>query len=201
MASAHLARSSLSLSLSQIQVGDVLLSINGKNVEESPPNEVRAMLAEIQSGVPVKLGLRRPAMNGEGNLENGLPQLVTETPSPDTSPMSRRRRPFRMAAMDGHSGLDNIPETHSLDLPAYSIDKRHSLTPEMPRKAFSKPVPIKTSKSLDLSNLPQWRLQVSQMVPLKNLIDGTELTERLHNTCKEVKVCLTKDMALLVFTN
>ncbi len=178
----------LTLPTAQIQVEDVVISVNGNNVQESPPSEVRAMLAKIGPGVAVTLGLRRPAINGE--MENGLvPMVQTQSPSPEPSPSQRRRRPVRAPAVDGvlGHGLDNIPESHSLDIPA-TADKRHSLTPEMNRKTFTKPVPLKSSKSLDLSSLPQWRRQSTQMVHLQNLIDETELTDRLHDRSRELKV-------------
>lgn len=72
----------------------------------------------------------------------------------------------------------------NLDLPP---EKRLSFTPEMTRKM---PMPLAVSKSLDLSNLPQWR-QASKMVPLQNLLDGTELHDRLHNQEMKVGVLLS----------
>ena len=181
-------------SSSQVIEGDLLLSVNGQDVQSRSPDEVRKLLAAHSSDPFITLGLRRLTMNG--NQSNGSahvpPELTVHSSTPETSPVAERKMKTRRTG--AFSQTDKLPKIHehftvpnfpNLDLPP---EKRLSLTPEMTRRS---PVPLTVSKSLDLSNLPQWR-QASKMVPLQNLLDNTELHDRLHNQQLKVGACATK---------
>ena len=190
---AQLVQEGAAASSNQVNEGDLLLSVNGQDVQLLSPDEVRKLLAVHSSNRFITLGLRRPAMNG--NRSNGpgtlAPDLVIQGTSPESSPKPERKmKTRRTGAVTQEGKLPRIGEytTHSsfpnMELPP---EKRLSLTPEMPRRL---PMPLTASKSLDLSNLPQWR-QASKMVPLQNLLDGTELHDRLHNQELKVGVLLS----------
>lgn len=186
-------RDGAAASSGQVKEGDLLLSVNGQDVQLLSPDEVRKLLALQSSDHAITLGLRRPATNGnQSNGPSGLaPDVVVQGSSPDSSPTSgRRMKTRRTGAVTQEGKLPQISEYATpstfpnLDLPP---EKRLSFTPEMTRKM---PMPLAVSKSLDLSNLPQWR-QASKMVPLQNLLDGTELHDRLHNQEMKVGVLLS----------
>ena len=172
----------------KIHEGDTLLSINSKDVRGLNPEEVREMLQSLPKSAGVTLGLHRAAVNGGLTLENG-PSITLKTSSPETSPRMGRRR--RAGVISGLA--DRLPDIdESSLLPTGGLHppqdkKRYSLTPQTSRKQEQPHrMPIKTAKSLDLSNLPQWRQQAMQMVPLRNVQDGSELHDRLHN--QQIKV-------------
>lgn len=172
----------------KIHEGDTLLSINSKDVRELSPEEVREMLQSLPKSTGVTLGLHRTAVNGGLTVENG-PSITLKPSSPETSPrMGRRRRAGVISGLADR--LPDIDESTSLSaggLHPPQDKKRYSLTPETSRKQEQpRRMPIKTAKSLDLSNLPQWRQQAMQMVPLRNVQDGSELHDRLHN--QQIKV-------------
>ena len=172
----------------KIHEGDTLLSINSKDVRELSPEEVREMLQSLPKSTGVTLGLHRTAVNGGLAMENG-PSIRLKPSSPETSPrMGRRRRAGVISGLADR--LPDIDESTSLSaggLHPPQDKKRYSLTPETSRKQEQpRRMPIKTAKSLDLSNLPQWRQQAMQMVPLRNVQDGSELHDRLHN--QQIKV-------------
>jgi hypothetical protein len=79
------------------------------------------------------------------------------------------------------------PQT-SLNLEVQQVAvKRHSLTPVPPKEEVSGKFAIRSSKSLDLANLPQWRAGSGHHnVVIHNLLDGTELTDRLHSSSIKV---------------
>ena len=172
----------------KIHEGDTLLTINGKDVRGLNPEEVREMLRSLPKSTGITLGLHRPTMNGGLAVENGH-SIKLKPSSPETSPrMGRRRRAGVIAGLSDK--LPDIDEGSSLPtgcLHPPQDKKRYSLTPESSRKQEQPHrMPIKAAKSLDLSNLPQWRQQAMQMVPLKNVQDGGELHDRLHN--QQIKV-------------
>lgn len=122
-----------------------------------------------------------PAIGWKGNQRNG-------------------QRVRRINAMTG-CGLPEIQEaapqakdnltSHSLNVQAPTVH-RHSLTPEAVRKPLEdlKRANLRSSKSLDLANLPQWRAGNSsqQNVTLHNLLDGTEMSDRLYTNGIKVHI-------------
>lgn len=138
-------------------------------------------------------------------ISNGHPTIVVEgdssSVSPDClSPVSDGPPELNVPPATGWRGggprlrrqktpLPEIQEGSTFSKPLnlnvqQTAVKRHSLTPEVvrkPRDEINK-FSIRSSKSLDLANLPQWRSGSSHHnVVLRNLQDGTELTDRLHS--------------------
>ncbi len=94
---------------------------------------------------------------------------------------------------DIHEGVDDVESKDLLQLNELNdhnqLSHRRSLTPESTRKSLEvvKRVSMRSSKSLDLSNLPQWRSgSGTSNITIHNLIDGTEMSDRLHS--KGIKV-------------
>lgn len=133
---------------------------------------------------------------------------IVDVPVPETSAegwkgepqqKSGRARRTGMNPMTRCGGMPEIPEAASDGkesltannlnvLPAGS--HRHSLTPEAVRKPMEdlKRANLRSSKSLDLANLPQWRRgKTSHSITMHNLLDGTEMSDRLHT--QGIKVC------------
>ena len=226
----------------QIQQGDLLLGVNGINVQHLSPSEVGGVLARHSTDPTITLDLRRPEASGKMNnltnsLTNGHPTIIVhsnspppdEQPSPivdqslqveNTSPastpsispsgspsvspvMGRRHRNPRIRrsnVMAGGMGLPEIQEgvgesesaPKNINLNVSPVPThRHSLTPEAIRKPIDnikRAAPLRGSKSLDLANLPQWRSgNPSQNITVHNLLNGHEMSDRLHNN--RVKVC------------
>ena len=184
----------------EIHEGDLLVSLNGKDVQHLSPEEVKELLVGLIGDSEITLELRRTAVNGtqtDLKVLNG-PSVGVTLPSPESSPRDRRRgilvqRPRRQGVIGGlgdHSRLSEIEEGRPMPPGALipPLDKkRFSLTPEATRKQPLAQRPhLRVAKSLDLSNLPQWRQQATQMIPLKNLQEGSELHDRLHN--QQIKV-------------
>lgn len=185
----------------EIYEGDLLVGLNGKDVQHLSPEEVKELLMSLVGAPEITLDLRRTAVNGTQmslKVVNG-PSVGVTLPSPESSPRGHRRgmmmqRPRRQGVIAGlgdHSRLSEIEEGRPMQSGALNptpLDKkRFSLTPETTRKQPpAQKSHLRVAKSLDLSNLPQWRQQATQMVPLKNLQEGTELHDRLHN--QQIKV-------------
>lgn len=226
----------------QIQQGDLLLGVNGINVQHLSPTEVGGVLARHSTDPTITLDLRRPEANEKMNnltnaLTNGHPTIVVqahspppdvpeqssptslqiENASPASSPsispsvspsvspvMGRRNRNPRVRRSNvmagGIAGLPEIqegvgesegsPKNANLNINPHPTH-RHSLTPEAIRKPIDnikRATPLRGSKSLDLANLPQWRSGgSSQSVTVHNLLNGHEMSDRLHTN--RIKVC------------
>ena len=222
-----------------IHEGDLLLSVNGINVEELSPPEVGGVLARHSTDSTISLKIRREVANGSasdldipedddleeeeeeeeerGLMSNGHPTIVVDDSpsiSPDhvgasvspvddpleakTAPVTGWRGGQRGAQRVQRNNVGALPEIEestdsvkpsmTLNLKVQQVaTKRHSLTPEAVRKpakddAHINKFAIRSSKSLDLANLPQWRAgSAHHNVTLHNLLDGTELTDRLHS--------------------
>lgn len=217
-----------------VHEGDLLLSVNGINVEGLSPSEVGGVLARHSTDSTITLKIRREVTNGSASdidvpedeeeeqepMSNGHPSIVVEDSpsiSPDhsgVSPVSDGPLELKVTPVTGWQGgqrggqrvrrhnaiggvLPEIQETTdgssnkllNLNVQQQAI-KRHSLTPEVVRKQREdiKSITIRSSKSLDLANLPQWRAgSTHHNVTLRNLQDGTELTDRLHSHTIKVK--------------
>lgn len=196
----------------KVSEGDMLLSVNGHNVTHLSPDGVRDILSRFSNNTELLLELRRPT----SEIPNGVvPAINCPTPtspelpsmevingsdsSPETSPQisthNRSPRTRRSGLHDrgvtfAKNALPGIQEGALSATPSPGLfpaveKKRHSLTPELTRRTHIMNQ-LKSTKSLDLANLPQWR-QATEQITVQNLIDGTELYDRLHN--QELKVC------------
>lgn len=191
----------------KVNEGDLLLSIEGHNVQNLSPDEARDIIARYSTNTKLLLELRRsPTEVPNGvvpsiNVDMGSPELCRSPEfngspgsSPDTSPQMNgrhhpRRRPGRSGLIE-RGGLPGIQEgaMSNASTGLFPPEKRHSLTPELTRKTHVLN-PLKQTKSLDLANLPQWR-QATEQIAIQNLIEGTELHDRLHNQDLKVSVAL-----------
>lgn len=226
-----------------IHQGDLLLGVNGINVQHLSPSEVGGVLARHSVDSNIALEVRRQVMNGSMNeinktmdveptpnindsldmnmnpRTNGHPTIIVEPNSPPVEPNlppvspdcvspvvdgppeaslpvvgrprggnqmgagKRIRRPNVLAG----GALPEIQESvekNSLSLDVQvPVTHRHSLTPEVKKPVDEvKRMHLRSSKSLDLANLPQWRASGSaQSVTLHNVLDGSEMSDRLHN--------------------
>ena len=82
---------------------------------------------------------------------------------------------------------DKAVPSNNLNVQVQAVH-RHSLTPETVRRPMEDlRSTLRSSKSLDLANLPQWRSgSVAKNVTMHNLLDGSEMSDRLHG--KGIKV-------------
>lgn len=128
---------------------------------------------------------------------------IVDAPVPETSAIgwnSHHRgggqRSRKLNMMHNQGALSQIQETtdgdarenvtpHSLNVQV-EHHRHNSLTPEAVRKPF---LNLRSSKSLDLANLPQWRAGKGsqQSITMHNLLDGTEMADRLHTS--GIQVC------------
>lgn len=194
--------------------GDLLLSVNGLNVQHLSPSEVASVMEKYNDTNGVVLEVRRSYSNGnttnmnESVIHNGHPVINVEPVSPDrispidsstsSSPEVPNIPPAiktqgtreRRTAMGMSKGLPQIDEAvppamqNGALQPPTSAGHRHSLTPEAVRKPVEelRKNQMRTCKSLDLANLPQWRTGGAvQSVTIHNLLDDHELTDRLYN--------------------
>ena len=69
-----------------VQQGDLLLSVNGINVQHLSPSEVGGVLARHSTDPTITLELRRDVANGLQNLTNGHPTIVVDSHSPPATP-------------------------------------------------------------------------------------------------------------------
>ena len=128
---------------------------------------------------------------------------IVDAPVPETSAIGWNghqrggQRSRKVNIMLPQSGLSQIQEAtdgdarenvtpHSLNVQGQAEHHRHSLTPEAVRKPL---LNMRNSKSLDLANLPQWRAgkNSQQSITMHNLLDGTEMADRLHTN--GIQVC------------
>lgn len=175
---AKLLDSGAAMASREVHVGDALLSINEKDVQGLTPEEVKDVLKACSAEAPVRLRLQRPLTNG-APISNGPSdsQEEVEAAGSKSSSSPRARR------VGLSTTLSSIEEGAQPSKPR----PRLSFTPESNSKKEDYPK-LSASKSVDLHNLPQWRRQMAQMVSLKNLLDGHEMTDRLHNHCRDLKV-------------
>lgn len=152
-----------------------------------------------------------PISNGHPTIvvEGGTPSISPDCLSPNClSPVSDgppeapatgwrggglrlRRNNALLPKIQETDGITSSKPPTTLNLNVQQVaSKRHSLTPEAtrkPREEINK-FSIRSSKSLDLANLPQWRSgPTHRNVVMHNLQDGTELTDRLHSHAIKVK--------------
>ena len=190
--------------------GDVLLGVNGQNVQHLSPDEVREVLSRYSNDTRLLIELRRVSVDTVPNgvvpsINVGVTSPERKSPdfngssesSPDASPrLSDRPRRRGRSGINDSSMLPGIQEGNPPPglFPSHLQEKRHSLTPEPSRKTHVTN-PMKTAKTVELTSLPQWR-QAMEQVPIQNLIDGHELHDRLHN--QELKVCGVRTVHILV---
>ena len=167
--------------LGKINEGDILIGINGMSVRNFNPAEVKDILNRYASATTLRLEVRRAIMNGNAapliNLPNagGVDDADSHSSSEGISPLPRRVRRAPIVA----ANLAQLPPSDPSELQPPG-SHRLSLTPESKRKKI---IPLKKTQTLDWSNLPQWR-QTAQVVPLQDLLKGTELQDRLHTQRK-----------------
>ena len=191
----------------KVQEGDMLLCVNGHNVQHLTPDEVRKVLSRCTQENSILLELRRPynsTQNGSSgapsrdDIPNGhiptnsspqspeIPEVATLSPDSSPSLGTRSRRP------PVYGGLPGIQESMSPMLNASHLSpgmqehhrtQRHSLTPQSRTPEVTRRInqmSLKPAKSLDLANLPQWRMHSTPQVPLRNIITEHEMHDRLH---------------------
>lgn len=188
----------------KIHVGDLLLGINGRNVQHVEPEQLKELMTQYKNDLTLILEVRRVnfgttenqvIMNGGtptinvGHVSPDLPDSVSSTSSsPGQSPNAQRRGRRSGAPTPTLPDIEEGKPTE-LRVSASTDQKRHSFTSEVQRKSPEiNRLKISKSSSLDLANLPQWRKSTSHMVNIQNLLDGSEMVDRLHN--QEVKVRL-----------
>ena len=147
----------------EIKEGDLLLQVNGTDVTEKSPDEVRQTLASCSKDCAIELKLRRPAADRGRVRRSGAGVAPVHVTEEDTSPK--------------HLQLTN-PN------PPTDVRHRRSYTVS---NSIDKPIPMVSSHSVEFGELPQYR-RLTQHIPLQNLITGTELSDRLHN--QSTKVCV-----------
>ena len=189
--------------------GDVLLSVNGLNVQHLSPSEVATVIERHNDSCSVALEVRRSLTNGNINdtpIQNGHPVINIEHVSPDipltdsstssspdvTFAPPNRGIKTRRGMFNATKGLQQIDEAsppnmpNGLQLPhnQQSQSHRHSLTPEAVRKPVEemRKNAMRTCKSLDLANLPQWRTGgAAPSIAIHNLLDDHEMSDRLYS--------------------
>ena len=177
--------------------GDMLLSINGRNVQHQTPDEVRKLLSGFTQDTTIFLELRRLISNSD--LSNGhpssprspdIPEIVNISPEVSPNLEGRRRRQPVLPGIEEaptKSDLNTVSAHHSLGHnhtpPLQDHRGRYSLTPQSLTPNATRRfhhLSLKPAKSLDLANLPQWRQHATPQVPLKNIITEAEMYDRLH---------------------
>ena len=181
----------------KVQEGDMLLCVNGQSVQNKTPDEVRQVLSRFTRDTTILLELRRPVFSQNGDeIPNGHPPNLSSPQSPEIPEIvnlspetSRRRSPITgpLPGIQESSPINALsPHVFNPNLQDARL-QRHSLTPDATRRI--KQMSLKPAKSLDLSNLPQWRQHTTSQVPLKNLITDTDMHDRLHT--QGIKVSCT----------
>ena len=204
-----------------VHKGDLLLSINGLNVQHLNPAEIGSVFERYNNNPHLVLEVRRSLANGNLNVsetnssigsdfvQNGHPVINVEPTSPDrlspiddsssprknksnssATPNSQRTRKKLVMESNTLHQIDEDVIDHKLNgvqmlnTVQSTSSQRHSFTPEAVRKPLEdhrKTTPMRSSKSLDLGVLPQWRVGNMQSVHIHNLLDGSEMTDRLNN--------------------
>ncbi len=188
----------------RIRVGDLLLGINGKNLQHVTTAQLKDVMVQYRNENTIIIEIRHTTFPAPDHLsvESVTPviNVGTHSPehksreqiSPDLSPLVARRT-RRTGSM-----LSDIKEGKSIETPGsllvgHRSDHRSSLTPQTTRKMPEiEKLKISKSTSLDLANLPQWRKSAGQAIALEYLIDGSEMVDQLHN--QEIKVIAQYNM-------
>lgn len=181
----------------KIRVGDLLLGINGKNLQHITTAQLKDVMVQYRNENTLIIEIRHAALPGHNQLGLDAPSISIgrhspehgsrDGGSPNRSPLSARRPRTRKGGV-----LTDIKEGKSVDIPGFlpvasRSDHRSSLTPQTTRKMPEiEKLKISKSTSLDLANLPQWRKTAGQTIGLEYLIDGSEVVDQLHN--HEMKV-------------
>ena len=122
----------------QVQLGDRILKINGRDVHNFTAPQLIEMIDMLQEDTEVSMSVLRQVSNG--NETPSTPTLKIEDYSMGPSLLDQRKKRSRKQAIatKDESTLPGISETsdtapnkHVLKKPP--IDKRLSLTPELPR--------------------------------------------------------------------
>lgn len=149
----------------EIKEGDLLLHINGMDVTEQNPDEVRQTLGSCAKDSVIELKLRRPAGDRARVRRSGAGVAPLQVPPEDES-----------------------SPKHLLPSPNPPADFRHRRSYTV-SNSVDKPIPMVSSHSVEFGELPQYR-RLTQHIPLQNLINGTELSDRLHNQSTKVRMNL-----------
>lgn len=193
-----------------VHKGDLLLSINGLNVQHLNPAEISNVLERFNNKNYLDLEIRRSLANGNLKtsstkcsdlVQNGHPviyveptspdriSLESDSPSPSPDMFSTGARPPRTNFLEP-KGLPQIeemtdPKSNGLHLLTadHPISPRHSLTPEATRKPLDvlRKTKMRSCKSLDLGVLHQWRTGSMPGMTVHNLLNDSEMTDRLYN--------------------
>lgn len=153
----------------KVLVGDVLVSINGENVQGVSVEEIRkCMWREGGDGQEVKLVVRRASIT---------PVITVDDEKPQQSPQQQRRL-RRTGATEQMT--KQPPQVLQLRPTIESLGKRHSVSPEVsPREAHNrKMIPMQPSKTIDFGELPQWRKK--PVITLQNYCTGEQTVDKLH---------------------
>ncbi len=180
----------------RIRVGDLLLGINGKNLQHVTTAKLKDVMVKYRNENTLIIEIRHTTLPAPDHLSLDTPVINIDRQSPENvskdgsspnrSPLAARR----IRKMGGT--LTDIKEGKSVDTPGYLLvgnrnEHRNSLTPQTTRKIREiEKLKICKSTSLDLANLPQWRKTAGQSVGLEYLINGSEMVDQLHN--HELKV-------------
>lgn len=148
----------------EIKEGDLLLEVSGMDVTEQNPDEVRQTLGSCAKENVIELKLRRPAAD-----------------------RARVRRSGAGVAPLHVSSEEEVSPKHLMPSPNPPADVRHRRSYTV-SNSVDKPIPMVSSHSVEFGELPQYR-RLTQHIPLQNLINGTELSDRLHN--QSIKVCMS----------
>ena len=185
---------------SALSEGDLLLSVNDIDVQNMGSEDVRHLLSGGQcAGEPVlTLRVYRTTMNGSSESSNAHdsmppPQLAVTNVSPHTSPVpSRVRRTGMVKNMqDPRQSLPDVKEQHSLAAASFGPAEPHRHSYSMSPHSQRKQITLMGSRSVDFAKLPQWRTTgITQHIPLQNVLDGSELNDRLHSQAVKVRACM-----------
>eukprot|EP00731_Ephydatia_muelleri_P022495 Em0015g78a len=132
------------------------------DVTEQNPDEVRQTLGSCAKDSVIELKLRRPAGDRARVRRSGAGVAPLQVPPEDES-----------------------SPKHLLPSPNPPADFRHRRSYTV-SNSVDKPIPMVSSHSVEFGELPQYR-RLTQHIPLQNLINGTELSDRLHNQSTKVK--------------
>lgn len=172
----------------QVQLGDRILKINGRDVHNFTAPQLIEMIDMLQEDTEVSMSVLRQVSNG--NETPSTPTLKIEDYSMGPSLLDQRKKRSRKQAIatKDESTLPGISETsdtapnkHVLKKPP--IDKRLSLTPELPRHREMRS--LHNSRSLDLGALPTWRGKT--FISLQNYWTDEQASDRLHNQGHQIK--------------
>lgn len=140
-----------------------------------------------------------PPLSPEGStpVTDGPPELNAPPMTGWRGPRQRHNNPIAgiLPMPEIQEATDGTNKVASTLIVQAVVSKRHSITPgtDTDRKSAEdvKRNSLRSSKSLDLANLPQWRANtIKSNVTLHNLLDGSEMSDRLHSHA--IKVNKTK---------